>query len=129
MGLDQRLKEKEQERQKNRTIWKPEKEGEVLTGKVVQIGKTITPFGESAYCEISTQDGQVWTVFLNVVLEDRFKEEGVGKGDTIAIKYLGTKRSKKGKKTYRDFIVAKDSTDARTDAQSETLEDKDDEPF
>ena len=122
MSLDQKLKEKEQERQKNRTIWKPEKEGEILEGKVTQLGRTITPFGEADFCEIMTSEGQVWTVFLNVVLADRFHEENVQKGDTIAIKFAGMKKSKKGKKTYRDFIVVKDSTDARTDAQSDVVE-------
>jgi len=126
--LDQRLKEKEQERARVRTIWKPEKEGEILEGKVTQLGRTITPFGESPYCEIATQDGQVWTVFMNVVLADRFKEENVQKGDTIAIKFAGMKKSKKGKKTYRDFVVAKDSTGTSKEDANPQKDSPEDQP-
>jgi len=124
MSLDQKLKEKEQERQKNRTIWKPEKEGETIQGKVTKIGKTITPFGEADYMEVETSPGQFQTIFMNVVLADRIREEGVNQGDTIAIKYMGMRKSKKGKKSYRDFVVAKADDNPQKDSREDQPEDQ-----
>jgi hypothetical protein len=118
-NLEQKLHEKERERMKKRIIWKPEKE-EVLTGKVLVIGKTITPYGEADYCELATDTGEVFTIFMNAVLSDRFRKENVQVGDLVAIKFLGMKKAKKGKKSYRDFIVAKDSTHPSVNPQEDS---------
>jgi len=106
-SLEKKLEEKEKEKAKTKDhqIWEP-KEGEILKGKVIKLGKTITSFGEKEYLEIQTREGQVWTVFVTAVLKDRLEEEKVKEGDTIAIKFLGLKKSKKSRKSYKDFVVA-----------------------
>ena len=107
-ALLDKLKEKEQQSSTSNGYWKPE-EGEVLEGTVAKIGSTITSNGDATYCDLQTEAGKV-SLFLNSVLKQAFANESVQEGDTIAIKYLGLEKSKKGRQ-YKNYIVVKDDGD------------------
>lgn len=122
MTLAEKLKEKEAEKSKGfETIfWKP-KEGDVLEGIVQKRGTTITQYGERDFIEVITDEGKTYTIFCNKVLIEQ--AEGVGKGERIAIKYLGEVQSAKaGKKKYKDYILVSDKPNADTEpAEAEAV--------
>jgi len=90
--------------------WKPETIGDILEGKVIELGDTITEYGEAKYAHLETENGKV-TVWLNSVLQQQFTDEKVEEGDVIAIEYTGMTKSKNGKRAYKSFVVVKDSED------------------
>lgn len=105
-NLNQKIEDKMKEREtKVGNSWRPE-EGEVLEGVVEKLGDTITDFGDQSFLEISTGLGK-YTVWLNPILQEQVEAEEVGKGDHIAIKFLGLKKSKKGNRQYKDFVLVK----------------------
>lgn len=109
MSLMDKLKEKEQERNKEYSIlfWKPQ-EGEIIEGTIEEIGETITEYGDSEYVQIPTDDQKKYMVFINSVLKKLVEAEDVKVGDRVAIKYLGLSQSKKTKRKYKDYILVKD---------------------
>jgi hypothetical protein len=110
MSLADKIKEKEQERNKEYDIlfWKPV-EGDVLMGTVEEMGSTITEHGDSEYIQIQTDEQKKFMVFLNSVLQKLVEQEDVKTGDRIAIKFLGLVQSRKFKtKKYKDYILVKD---------------------
>jgi len=108
----EKLKEKEEQRNKEyeTQFWKPT-EGEILEGKVVEMGDTITEYGDAEYLDIETADGKKYTVFLNSVLRKLVVEEDVKVDDHIAIKYLGLMQSKKKNRKFKDYVLVKDDSE------------------
>lgn len=105
--LAEKLKAKKEQQS---GVWHPE-EGDILEGRVTEIGNTITANGDAKYAHIETEQGKV-TVFLNSVLQKQFEQEKVDIGDTIGIEFLGKVKSRKGKnKEYFNYLVAKADTD------------------
>jgi hypothetical protein len=115
-ALTEKLQTKEQSRKQSqgRQIWKPN-EGEILEGVVIEHATTITPFGEAEYIDIRDDKGQIWTVYVNKILGDQIDAEAVGKGDRIAIKFLGLEKSKRGNKRYKNYLLAKDDLPSTED--------------
>jgi hypothetical protein len=109
-----RVKERARKQSQGRQIWKPN-EGEILEGVVIEHAATITPFGEAEYIDIRDDKGQIWTVYANKILGDQIDTESVGKGDRIAIKFLGLEKSKRGNKKYKNYLLAKDDLPATED--------------
>ncbi len=105
-ALAEKLKEK---KQRQGYVWHPEV-GEILEGKVSEMGDTITANGDAKYAHMETETGKI-TVFLNSVLQKQFEEEKVDEGDTIAIEFLGMVMSQKGKREYKNFCVVKADSD------------------
>lgn len=97
-------------KQKQSDTWKPETVGDTLEGKVLEIGDTITEYGDARYAHIETANSKV-TVWLNSVLQQQFEDEKVQEGDVIAIEYTGQTKSKNGKRVYKSFVVVKDTED------------------
>ncbi len=123
MNLMDKLKEKENERQKGYDIlfWRPN-ENEVIEGTVVEMGETITENGDAEYLQMETGNGETGTgkfmIFINSVLRQMIVAEDVKVGDHIAIKFLGLVQSKKTKRKYKDYVLVKD--EERGTAESET---------
>jgi len=105
-NLNQKIEAKMKQREtKIGNSWRPE-EGEILEGVVEKLGDSITIYGDQSFLEVTTGLGKV-TVWLNSILQEQVEEEEISKGDHIAIKYLGLKKSKKGDRQWKDFIVVK----------------------
>ncbi len=110
-----KLKEKEQEKGKKSIFWRPNP-GDILEGRVLAIGSTITSFGDGDYVELETTDGQKITIWLNSILKKLVEQEDVSEGDRVAIKFVGVVTSSKNKKrAYKDYVLVKD-TEATEDA-------------
>lgn len=103
--LMEKLREKEQKMTYSTTYWRPS-EGDVIEGVVTDRGETITENGDAEYIQIDTEKGR-FMVFLNSVLRHQLEAEGVQKGDTIAIKFLGLVQSKRSRRKYKKYLVAK----------------------
>jgi hypothetical protein len=111
-----KLKEKKQEQSKeyDALFWKPQ-EGDILEGKVTEIGTTITGFGDSDYIQIETEDQKKYMVFCNGVLKRLLDEEDVNVDDYIAIEFIGYVQSKKSKnRKFKDYVLVK-ADDAESD--------------
>jgi hypothetical protein len=54
-------------------------------------------------------------VYVNKILGDQIDAEAVGKGDRIAIKFLGLEKSKRGNKRYKNYLLAKDDLPSTED--------------
>lgn len=105
-NLNEKLAEKEKARATSiGNTWRPE-EGEVLEGIVEKLGDTITEYGDQSFVEVTTGLGK-YTVWLNSILSEQVEAEEVAKGDHIAIKFLGLKKSRKGDRSYKDFVLVK----------------------
>ncbi len=117
-NLIDKIKEKEQERQKEFSVlfWKPEP-GQIVEGVVEEIGNTITEHGDAEYVQIATDEGKKFMVFLNSVLHKLMEAEEVKVGDRIAIKYAGLVESKKSKRKFKDFILVKEGSSDSQDAK------------
>lgn len=87
------------------SIWKPEVEGDTVTGEVLKIGKEKGKFGEQTVMILLTSGGAV-TVFANEPMERGLEEHKVAAGDRIAIQFKGSVPSGKGR-PCRLFAVAK----------------------
>ena len=92
-------------------IWRPA-EGEVLEGEVIDMGKTITVFGEKEYLTVQSVDGKQYMVYQSDLLARKLKEANVVKGSRVAIKFLGLRQGKK-KRKYKDYLVVSDSEEVR----------------
>lgn len=109
MSLTDKLTQKEKDRDKEGTYWKPA-EGDILEGVASDIEDTITANGDAKVMDIETAEGKTFTIFVNSVLEKQFAEEKVKPGDKIAIKFLGLFPSHKNpKRKFKDYLVVKDN--------------------
>jgi hypothetical protein len=108
MNLKEKLAEKEQERQTNTgNSWRPEP-GETIEGTIKRVNETtITEYGEQSFIELTTADGTV-TVWCNSILSEQIESEDVKPGDHVAIKFLGLKKSKRGNRQYKNYILVKE---------------------
>lgn len=108
MSLADKLKAKKEAANQKGGVWQPQP-GDVLEGIVSGGGSTITEYGDVEYSEITTDSGQTFTLFLSAVLRRLWAEEMVVEGDRIAIEFLGVEKAKKGKKTFKNFVLVKAS--------------------
>ncbi|MBF0558847.1 MAG: hypothetical protein HQL08_08710 [Nitrospirae bacterium] len=110
-SLIDKLKQKEAEKNKDYEVkfWKPEA-GEILEGKVTDMGNTITREGDAEFMQIEIGTGK-FMVFVNSVLSRLMEDEGVQIGDTVAVKFLGLIESNKNKKRkFKDYVLVKADT-------------------
>lgn len=114
-SLIDKLNEKEKARTEGYSVlyWKPQ-EGEAIEGIVEEMGTTITENGDAEYVQIQTDEGKKYMIFVNSVLHKLLEVEDVKTGDRIAVKYLGLVQSKKTKRKYKDYVLAK-ADDSETD--------------
>jgi hypothetical protein len=92
--------------------WRPEKEGDTISGVFIGKRVDIGEFGSNAY-DIQTK-GELLTVFGSKVLDDRMRLVEVGK--EVKITFKGKKKGEgKGKKPYNDFDVFTKSADNVSD--------------
>jgi hypothetical protein len=107
MDLKEKLAEKEKQRSTSiGNSWRP-KEGDTIEGIIEKVDETITEFGEQHFLELATGDGKV-TVWCNSILNEQVESEDVKPGDHILIKFLGLKKSRKGNRSYKDYLIAKE---------------------
>jgi len=108
-SLLEKIAEKEQAKNAEYEIqfWRPEP-GEIIEGRVTEMGETITENGDAEYFQIEAK-GRKFLVFVNAVLHRLLEEEDVQTGDRIAVKFLGLVQSKKSDRKYKDYILVKDN--------------------
>lgn len=85
-------------------IWKPEVEGDTVSGTVLSLRKEKGRFGEQDVITIETSDG-VQVVYANESLRRGLEAEGVKKGSTVAVEYRGDVRTGKGR-PFRTYAVS-----------------------
>lgn len=81
--------------------WKPENIGENISGQVTKI--TESPYGTQ--WEITGNHGSLVTPG-HIALQNKMRNEDIGKGDFVVIQYTGEKTSHKGSPTrlYRVWV-------------------------
>jgi hypothetical protein len=92
--------------------WRP-KEGDYLTGTVVNVRVITAEYGDCKVAHIKDDDTkEVLAVLCGTVIANEFEKQGIKIGDRVGIKYLGDE------KEYKDFYIEKD-TEQETSPQQE----------
>lgn len=94
--------------------WKPEEEGEGIQGTVLRVGSVPSDYadaeGNKPMCPVitvRTSDGELHRIVAyQSVLRRELTEQDPQIGQTLAVKYLGRKSSKDGKRSYANYGVA-----------------------
>ncbi|MBT5832339.1 MAG: hypothetical protein HOH77_19280 [Candidatus Latescibacteria bacterium] len=76
-------------------IWRPEKEGDALMGKLLQKRPKGGKYQSESY--VVENHKALYIVFGTAVLEDRMKNVSIG--DIVRIEYKGTKKNKRDEDT------------------------------
>lgn len=119
MNLADKIKEKEQEQKYDVIFWKPNV-GEEVEEVIIELGVTSTEYGAVQHADIITNEKNKSRIFINTILEEQFEKENIEKGDTIRVKFLGLKPSKKNpKKTYKDYVLAAAKAEEKGDENNE----------
>ena len=84
--------------------WNPEKKEQAVEGYF--IAKKRGGDYNSLIYTIRTEDGKLFNIFGNIVLDD--KMELVDLNDYVRITFNGKIKNKEGKKEYKDYGVARD---------------------
>ena len=85
------------------TTWAAGIEGMTLEGEVIQM-KTAQVDGEERPLAIVCDDeGKQWTLWMNGVLQGKFRAGNVKPGDYIRVTYLGKKPSPVSRYLFNDF--------------------------
>ncbi len=103
--------------------WTPEKDGDFVFGKVVDIRDTTTKHGSSKVAEIEQENGECVSVWLNrIILKKLWDEKKPNIGDTVLILYKGPELSKTGSIRYHKYGLSVEKSDntAKPEQQSET---------
>jgi len=79
--------------------WNPEP-GDILVGTVVAKRSIFMHGRNRENIVVKAENGELWTVWQNKVLEDMFKR--VKEGSAVAIEYLGEQEGKHGQ-TYKNY--------------------------
>ncbi len=93
--------------------WKPEVEGEGIEGTVLRVGSVQSDFadaqGNKPMCPVitvRTKDGNKHRIVgYQSVLRRELVEQDPQVGQALAVKYLGRKSSKDGKRSYANYGV------------------------
>lgn len=101
--------------------WMPADDDEMpegIQGKVINVSTVETDQkyggGSVPLLEIQEKDGHIWSVRgYHTVLRNQIEKNNPQVGDTIAIKYLGTKENKKGDNSYENYGIKCPRCDAR----------------
>lgn len=95
--------------------WVPSEPGEGIAGKLIKISETRSDFaadGENPMVPtwtIETRDGKFRVIGYGAVLKREMADADAEVGDTVAVKYFGEKKLKKGRfagKNYKHFGIA-----------------------
>lgn len=102
--------------------WMPEKEGDCVFGKVIDIREATTKHGSSKVAEIEQENGECISVWLNrVVLQNLWTKHKPAIGDTVLILYKGPELTKSGTVKYHKYglSVEKSSDTQKTEPKNE----------
>lgn len=117
MSLMDKLAKKEAEHKEKfgGGFWNPT-EGEILEGTVVEMGTEKTQYrNDQAFLKIKTEDDTEVKVFCNAQLESLVADEDVNVKDYIAIKFLGARKSNKTGRTYKNYLLAKETPEPKVE--------------
>ena len=84
------------------TPWVPEEIGEEIRGFYLGLRELTASDGSKFEKHLFEDEDVIWAVNNNAVLSNALR--GVEEGTAVKIKYLGTRRSKRGW-TYKDYNV------------------------
>lgn len=115
------LRKKLEQRNGDAQRWSPTA-GDILIGKVKEMRKVTTGYGEGRVVDIENKEG-TFTVFLSTVLRSKFSKQDIKPGDEVGIKFLGEVESKGGR-SYKDFAVVTEE-----DSSGETQSTKKKDPI
>lgn len=82
--------------------WKPEKAGEKITGRIVEI-KTVKVKDEDRHLMTLDVDDELRTVWLNGVLRGKMTYAKAAEGMVVMVEYLGKKKSPVSRFDYNDY--------------------------
>lgn len=82
-------------------VWTPEKEGDLVQGKLVEIKNSVGANNSTIYV-LETSEGRK-SVWDTTVLRNKMSQ--INLLDEVLIKYLGEKESPKSGRIYKDFSV------------------------
>lgn len=89
-------------------IWKPENDGDALTGKLLQKRERGGKYQSESY--VIENHEAMYIVFGTAVLEDRMKNVSVG--DIVRIVYKGVEKNKRDEDTKIFEVLRKKEDDA-----------------
>lgn len=101
--LNMEFKKIEQTDEDNVIPWRPDTDGEQITGQVESIREEVGQYNQTVYILRDTDDQQR-SIYANTILEQAMKTIKVG--DIIKIKFEGTRVSQSGY-LYKMFTVSK----------------------
>jgi len=96
--------------------WRPEREGDSVTGKVLALSEVDGQYGVSPVVVLLTADDrEIRVVGSRSVLKRQIYESGFQVGDYGAFRYLGQRTSQSGS-TYHDYRTVRLGPDGRPPA-------------
>jgi hypothetical protein len=108
--------------------WVAQEPGELIVGEYLGSDVGTTARGPAPLITLRLESGEERTVWcFHRVLENKLGRLKPRVGDTIAIRYLGEKKSAKGDVTYKDYDVSSDRGRDKIDWVS-SFKDEDDAP-
>ena len=92
---------------KKPVYWIPEKEGDLITGKVKDFRAVNSRFGDAEVMEIiEDETKELKSIFLSSVIKSEREKQNIQPGDHVGVKYLGEVEGESF--NYKDFIVMVD---------------------
>lgn len=97
---------------KKSIYWRPEKEGDFITGIVKGFRAVTSRFGDAEVMEIIEDESKELTsIFLSSVIKHEREKQNIQPKDHIGVKYLGEVEGENFE--YKDFIVMVDRPEKR----------------
>lgn len=96
-----------QKKELRTALWKPEKEGEHIIGRVAQMRTTEGKFGEQIVLTLALPEGGARVIYANKVLARELEGEEVKEGHDVAIVYRGQTKTSRNGRPCRLYAVAR----------------------
>ena len=84
--------------------WKPENEGDEISGLPVSVEEVETQYGLGTVATLDTGD-EMLAVWLSRTLLNAFEQQNIETGDVVSIVFNGKRRNQADTFTYKDYSV------------------------
>ena len=84
--------------------WKPVA-GDSIVGEFLSISVVGTEYGQGKRADIRKSDGNIVSLWLNIVLERQFENQIVKAGDVIGIRFFGKQVNEKTGRSYKSYAL------------------------
>ncbi len=103
----------------NSEAWKPEKEGEEVSGIYVDRRENVGPYNSTIHT-LQKEDGTQAAIFGSAVLNDNFSK--ISFGDSVKVVYTGKTKNKAGTFSFKNFDIFVKPAGETTDQKSDDVE-------